>query len=103
MFFFLFPFFLSSLSFFSFFPLLFVGRWLMLGFVVELHFWPALIMDAIKALAWISELGAYPRLKAFIPYIVPKKAMAARVRHWQYANDKITKSRIPPSRTSDLP
>lgn len=49
-------------------------------------------MDAIKALAWISELGAYPWLKAFIPYIVPKKAMAGRVKHWQYANDKITKS-----------
>lgn len=59
---------------------------------VELHFWPALIMDAVKALAWISELGAYPWLKAFIPYIVPKKAMAGRVKHWQYANDKITKS-----------
>lgn len=52
-------------------------------------------MDAIKALAWISELGAYPWLKAFIPYIVPKKAMAGRVRHWQYANDKITKSVSP--------
>lgn len=55
-------------------------------------------MDAIKALAWISELGAYPWLKAFIPYIVPKKAMAGRIRHWQYANDKITKSAHPPQR-----
>lgn len=70
---------------------------------MELHFWPALIMDAIKALAWISELGAYPWLKAFIPYIVPKKAMAGRIRHWQYANDKITKSAHSPPPTSDLP
>lgn len=73
-----------------------------MDFTVELHSWPALIMDAIKALAYISELGAYPWLRAFMPYIVPKKAMAGRVRHWEYARSKITKS-APPPPPSDLP
>lgn len=52
-------------------------------------------MKAIKALAWISEIAAYPRLRTFVPYIVPKKAMEARVRHWQYAKDKIVKLASP--------